>query len=252
MNHLDLLTFARGSALNWALIVFAAGVVLRLFEIFGLGRKADLARPRINSPGGGWRTMFTRSLPPEGMLKRDPVTYIGGYVFHLGLLVAIFFFAPHIEFFRSMTGLALVQLAIGTGRCIGGRVVGRLGRVAGTPAQQSGEAHAVRIRRLSGLGGDVVAVADRLHGLSPPVRGIHADAVAAPVLGGVAAGAAAVHQTVPHVLVVHFTLVQRRFLWEKGSSIMSSDQGPRAAGMRASAIECRRPTPECVASTAGK
>ena len=40
MNHLDLLTFARGSALNWALMIFAAGVVLRLFEIFGLGRKA--------------------------------------------------------------------------------------------------------------------------------------------------------------------------------------------------------------------
>ena len=48
MSHLDLLTFARGSALNWALIVFAAGIVLRLFEIFGLGRKADLAKPRTD------------------------------------------------------------------------------------------------------------------------------------------------------------------------------------------------------------
>ncbi|MDO8927125.1 MAG: hypothetical protein Q7U94_09470 [Sideroxyarcus sp.] len=105
MNHLDLLTFARGSALNWALIIFTAGVVLRLFEILGLGRKADLAKPRLDSPGSGWRTMFTRSLPPEGMLKRDPVTYIGGYVFHVGLFLGIFFFAPHIEFFRSMTGL---------------------------------------------------------------------------------------------------------------------------------------------------
>ena len=110
MNHLDLLTFARGSALNWALIIFAAGVVLRLFEIFGLGRKADLAKPRLNSPGSGWRTIFTRSLPPEGMLKRDPVTYIGGYVFHFGLFIAMFFFAPHIEFFRSMTGLSWASL----------------------------------------------------------------------------------------------------------------------------------------------
>ncbi len=110
MSHLDLLTFARGSALNWALIVFAAGVVLRLFEILGLGRKADLARPRLDTPGSGWRTLFTRSIPPEGMLKRDPVTYIGGYVFHLGLFVAILFFAPHIEFFRSMTGLGWKSL----------------------------------------------------------------------------------------------------------------------------------------------
>ena len=44
------------------------------------------------------------------MLKRDPVTYIGGYVFHLGLLIAILFFAPHIEFIRSMTGLGWPNL----------------------------------------------------------------------------------------------------------------------------------------------
>ena len=105
MSHLDLLTIARGSALNWALVIFAAGIVLRLFEIFGLGRKPDLAKPRADSPGSGWRTMLTRTLPPPGMLKREPVTYIGGYVFHFGLLITIFFFAPHIEFFRSMTGL---------------------------------------------------------------------------------------------------------------------------------------------------
>lgn len=111
MNHLDLLTFARGSALDWALIIFVAGVALRLFEIFGLGRKADLARPRTDSPGSGWRTIVTRSLPPEGMLKREPVTYIGGFVFHIGLFVAIFFFAPHIEFFRSMTGLGWPSLS---------------------------------------------------------------------------------------------------------------------------------------------
>lgn len=106
MSHLDLLTFARGSALNWALIVFVVGIVLRLFEILGLGRKGDLAKPRTHAPGSGWRTLFTRSLPAQGMLKRDPVTYIGGYVFHFGLFLVIFFFAPHIEFFRSITGLS--------------------------------------------------------------------------------------------------------------------------------------------------
>jgi len=110
MNHLDLLTFTRGSALNWALIIFTAGVVLRLFEIFGLGRKADLAQPRTDCPGSGWRTMFTRSLPPQGLLKREPVTYIGGYVFHLGLLATIFFFAPHIELFRNLFGIGWPSL----------------------------------------------------------------------------------------------------------------------------------------------
>ncbi len=110
MNHLELLTFARGTALNWALIVFAAGITLRLFEIFGLGRKADLARPRQPSPGSGWRTIVTRSLPPPGLLKREPVTYIGGFVFHIGLFVSIVFFAPHIELIRSLTGLGWPRL----------------------------------------------------------------------------------------------------------------------------------------------
>ncbi len=110
MNHLDLLTFARGDALNWALILFAAGVVLRLFEIFGLGRKADLAKPRTNSPGSGWRTVFTRSLPPQGLLNREPVTYVGGYVFHLGLFATILFFAPHIEFFDDLFGISWPNL----------------------------------------------------------------------------------------------------------------------------------------------
>ena len=110
MNHLDLLTFARGSALNGALMLCTVGIVLRLFEIFGLGRKDDLAKPRANSPGSGWRAIFTRSLPPPGMLKRDPITYIGGYVFHLGMLITILFFAPHIEFIRSMVGLGWSNL----------------------------------------------------------------------------------------------------------------------------------------------
>ncbi len=105
MTHLELLTFARGTALNWALMIFVAGILLRLFEVFSLGRKADLATPRTVTPGSGWRTMFSRSLPPPGLLKREPVTYIAGYVFHIGLFLALFFFAPHIELFRSLTGL---------------------------------------------------------------------------------------------------------------------------------------------------
>ncbi len=110
MTSLDLLTFARGTAFNVALTIFVLGVVLRLFEIFGLGRKADLSPARMSSPGSGWRTMVTRSIPPTGMVKRDPVTYIGGYVFHIGLLAAILLFAPHIELIRDMTGIGWAPL----------------------------------------------------------------------------------------------------------------------------------------------
>jgi nitrate reductase gamma subunit len=31
------------------------------------------------------------------MVKRSPVSYIGGYVFHIGLAIVVFLFAPHIS-----------------------------------------------------------------------------------------------------------------------------------------------------------
>ncbi len=110
MNSLDLLTFARGTALNAALAVCAFGILLRLFEIFGLGRKADLSPARPTTPGSGWRTMYARSIPPPGMVRRDPVTYIAGYVFHIGLFITILLFAPHIELIREVTSLGWPSL----------------------------------------------------------------------------------------------------------------------------------------------
>ena len=105
MSALELLTWARGPGLTIALAICAFGILLRLFEIFGLGRKADLSRAREHSPGSGWRTIFSRSLPPPGLLKRAPVTYIGGYVFHLGFAITLLFFVPHIELARSLVGI---------------------------------------------------------------------------------------------------------------------------------------------------
>ena len=105
MSNLELLTWARGPGLTIALAICAFGILLRLFEIFSLGRKADLSRAREHSPGSGWRTIFSRSLPPPGLLKRAPVTYIGGYVFHLGFAITLLFFVPHIELARSLVGI---------------------------------------------------------------------------------------------------------------------------------------------------
>jgi nitrate reductase gamma subunit len=110
MTSLELLTLARGPLFQAALVLCAFGIVLRFVEIYGLGRKADLSPRRTDSPGSGWRTMFSRSLPPQGMLKRDPVTYLAGYVFHFGLLFAILLFQPHIELIREVTGLGWTGL----------------------------------------------------------------------------------------------------------------------------------------------
>lgn len=104
MSALELLTWARGSGLALALGLCLFGIILRLFEILSLGRKTDLAPARSVTPGSGWRTLLSRSLPPPGMLSRAPLTYVGGYVFHIGLAIAVFFFVPHIELIRGLLG----------------------------------------------------------------------------------------------------------------------------------------------------
>jgi nitrate reductase gamma subunit len=105
MSGLEILTWARGPGLALALAIGLFGIVLRIIEIQALGRKADLAKPREVTPGSGWRTILSRSLPPPGMMKRAPLTYIGGYVFHIGLAIAVFGFAPHIELIKGLFGV---------------------------------------------------------------------------------------------------------------------------------------------------
>jgi len=103
--YFDLLMWARGTGFNIALFVFAAGIVLRLTEIIVLGRKKDLAPAKGNPVVQGFKTIFSRSLPRQGLVHYAPVTYLGGYIFHICFFIAFFFFAPHIAIFTDMLGL---------------------------------------------------------------------------------------------------------------------------------------------------
>lgn len=106
MNEIQFLTWVRGQGLDIAVGIFLLGVLWRLFEIYSLGRKKDLSAPRHAPGASGFHTVFRRSLPPEGMLKKSPVSYIGGYIFHIGLAIVVFLFAPHIKLIQSLTGLS--------------------------------------------------------------------------------------------------------------------------------------------------
>ncbi len=106
MDALQLLTWARGPGLDLALGIFVLGVVWRLIEVYSLGRKRDLAPARQHPGASGLRTVLRRSLPPPGMLKASPVSYVGGFVFHIGLALVVFLFAPHILLIKSLTGLS--------------------------------------------------------------------------------------------------------------------------------------------------
>jgi hypothetical protein len=106
MSALELLTWARGPGLSIALAICAFGILLRLFEIFSLGRKADLSKARAQP-----RQRLAHHPQPLAAAAghaeaRAPVTYIGGYVFHIGFAITLFFFVPHIELVRGLTASA--------------------------------------------------------------------------------------------------------------------------------------------------
>ncbi|MCP3971599.1 MAG: hypothetical protein GY717_15040 [Rhodobacteraceae bacterium] len=109
--YFDLLMWARGPAFNIALFIFVAGIALRVVEIVALGRKRDLAPAKGNPVAQGLKTIFTRSVPRKGLVAYAPITYIGGYIFHMGFFVAFFLFGPHIAFIDGLIGVSWPNLS---------------------------------------------------------------------------------------------------------------------------------------------
>ncbi len=105
MNVFDVLQWARGTGLQIAVVIFSAGVVIRLLEMWMLNRKPDLSEARASGILGGWRTVFMRSIPPMGLMKKAGLVLIGGYIFHLGFFITLFLFAPHIRLFHNVLGI---------------------------------------------------------------------------------------------------------------------------------------------------
>ena len=58
----------------------------------------------------GLRTIITRSFPDKSTFQRSTFTVVAGYIFHLGLFVTIFFFAPHILMFKEVIGFSWPSL----------------------------------------------------------------------------------------------------------------------------------------------
>jgi len=106
MSEIEFLSWLRGTGFQIASVIFVFGVVVRLFEILMLGRKASLAEAKGSAMTGGLRTIFSRSIPESDTWKRSRFTIIAGYVFHAGVFIVLLLFAPHILLFKSMTGLS--------------------------------------------------------------------------------------------------------------------------------------------------
>ncbi len=67
---MEFLLWTKGPMFDWAIAIFALGMLARLVEIFWLGRKPDYAEARGSEWGPGFRTMISRSLADPGTFKR--------------------------------------------------------------------------------------------------------------------------------------------------------------------------------------
>jgi len=101
MNEVELLNWARGPGLAYATVIMVFGLTLRVIEVLSLGRPRELAKVRSSGVKEGFITMIKRSIPEKHCWKYITATY----VFHIGLLIVIFFFIPHTQLFKDVFGV---------------------------------------------------------------------------------------------------------------------------------------------------
>lgn len=104
---MDMLDWARGPLFYAALTIFVFGVAWRLFALVRLPAAPEPAPAR--KPFGktdAFRAALIRMWPRQGMLGSATLVTFNPYVFHIGLALVFFGYAPHIAFIRYLTGLA--------------------------------------------------------------------------------------------------------------------------------------------------
>lgn len=99
---MTLLEFARGPGLQWSVAIFLFGLLWRLVGIFFLRTKADLSAPRNPAKWKGLRLIALRSWPRKEFLGGTAFGEVMGYAFHIGFLVTLFFYVPHLLFFEDI------------------------------------------------------------------------------------------------------------------------------------------------------
>lgn len=104
---MDLLDWARGPLLAVALLVFGAGCAWRLAALWRLPTRPPVGAPR--RPYGSRDAMgaaLRRFAPRAWMPGSSTLATFNPYLYHIGLAVVVFGYAPHVAFVRRLTGLS--------------------------------------------------------------------------------------------------------------------------------------------------
>ncbi len=118
MNWTAALEFTRGPLFQVALLVFVGGMVYRLVRIVMLGWGKDRV-PNKGSKLGGVVKSYAKALLiwpfipwVKNTFTRNPLMYVAGGLFHLGLFVTILFGAAHVLVWKSLLGFAWFSLPL--------------------------------------------------------------------------------------------------------------------------------------------
>lgn len=108
---MDLLSFARGPALQWSMTILAFGMAWRLTGILLKPQRRDLSEPRVASAWrGAWQMIARRMWPKPEFAAGSAMSTTLGYLFHVGLFVVFFLAAPHVLFVEDLLGISWPHL----------------------------------------------------------------------------------------------------------------------------------------------
>lgn len=117
---MDFLLWTKGPMFSIAVSIFALGLIARFVEMHLLGRAPNYAEPRAGEWGPGFRTVLSRTVADPGTFKRAPFNVVVGWLWHIGFLIALLLFIPHIELIKGVLGISwpglpnpIVDLATG-------------------------------------------------------------------------------------------------------------------------------------------
>ncbi|WP_298288627.1 hypothetical protein [Thiomonas sp.] len=103
---MQLLDLARGPLLAASVLIFLAGLAWRTLGL--LRRPAahlQSAPRRVHVQGAVWRTVLRHMLPRAGTRPSPTLATINPYLYHLGLALIVFGYAPHIAFLHRHLGV---------------------------------------------------------------------------------------------------------------------------------------------------
>ena len=105
--------------MTWqSILEFARGMVYRLVNVIGLGWSRDRIPVKGSKAGGVVKSflkgILIRPFIPwvKNTFKRNPLIYVGGGLFHLGLFAVIILGTPHMLVWKSLLGFGWPTLPL--------------------------------------------------------------------------------------------------------------------------------------------